>query len=73
MLSALEKAGYALPNNCRAGACGSCPSSISGTLAGIESLRVFLELPMALIHDAGGNSAGAARFYRSASGSVDSA
>jgi ferredoxin len=24
VLSALEKAGYALPNNCRAGACGEC-------------------------------------------------
>jgi CDP-4-dehydro-6-deoxyglucose reductase len=24
VLMALEKAGYALPNNCRAGACGEC-------------------------------------------------
>ena len=24
VLAALEKAGYALPNNCRAGACGEC-------------------------------------------------
>ena len=24
VLSALEKQGYALPNNCRAGACGEC-------------------------------------------------
>ena len=24
VLSALEQAGYALPNNCRAGACGEC-------------------------------------------------
>jgi CDP-4-dehydro-6-deoxyglucose reductase len=24
VLEALEKAGYALPNNCRAGACGEC-------------------------------------------------
>lgn len=42
-------------------------------LSGIESLRVFLELHMALIHDAGGKSAEADRFYRSAAGSVDSA
>ena len=28
VLSALEKAGYALPNNCRAGACGECKIKI---------------------------------------------
>lgn len=28
ILSALEKAGYALPNNCRAGACGECKAKV---------------------------------------------
>lgn len=42
-------------------------------LAGVESLRVFLELHMALIYDAGGKTEDADRFYRSAAGSVDSA
>jgi CDP-4-dehydro-6-deoxyglucose reductase len=28
VLSALEKAGYALPNNCRAGACGECKAKV---------------------------------------------
>jgi tetratricopeptide (TPR) repeat protein len=42
-------------------------------LSGIEGLRVFLELHMALIHDAAGRNADADRFYRSAIGSVDSA
>jgi tetratricopeptide (TPR) repeat protein len=42
-------------------------------LAGVEGLRVFLELHMALIHDAAGNAAEADRFYGSAAGSVDSA
>lgn len=32
VLGALEKAGYALPNNCRAGACGECKTKVlSGT------------------------------------------
>lgn len=30
ILSALEKAGYALPNNCRAGACGECKAKVCG-------------------------------------------
>lgn len=30
VLSALEKAGYALPNNCRAGACGECKVKVVG-------------------------------------------
>jgi tetratricopeptide (TPR) repeat protein len=42
-------------------------------LSGIEGLRVFLELHLALIYDAGGKTAEADRFYRSAAGSVDSA
>ena len=29
VLMALEKAGYALPNNCRAGACGECKVKVS--------------------------------------------
>lgn len=29
VLSALEKAGYALPNNCRAGACGECKVKVT--------------------------------------------
>jgi len=41
-------------------------------LSGIEGLRVFLELHMALLHDAGGRAAEADRFYRSAAGSLDS-
>ena len=28
VLSALERAGYALPNNCRAGACGECKTKV---------------------------------------------
>ena len=32
VLEALEAAGYALPNNCRAGACGECKVKVlSGT------------------------------------------
>jgi len=42
-------------------------------LSGIEGLRVFLELHMALIYDAGGKVADADRFYRAAAGSIDSA
>lgn len=42
-------------------------------LSGIEGLRVFLELHMALIYDAGGKVAEADRFYRAAAGSIDSA
>lgn len=30
ILSALEQGGYALPNNCRAGACGECKVKVSG-------------------------------------------
>ena len=30
VLSALESAGYALSNNCRAGACGECKTKICG-------------------------------------------
>lgn len=30
VLMALEKAGYALPNNCRAGACGECKVKVTG-------------------------------------------
>ena len=30
VLSALERAGYALPNNCRAGACGECKTKVVG-------------------------------------------
>lgn len=30
VLAALEKAGYALPNNCRAGACGECKIKVRG-------------------------------------------
>ena len=29
VLMALEKAGYALPNNCRAGACGECKVKVT--------------------------------------------
>ena len=42
-------------------------------LSGIEGLRVFLELHLALLHDAAGRSAQADQAYRSAIGSVDSA
>jgi CDP-4-dehydro-6-deoxyglucose reductase len=28
VLSALEKAGYIMPNNCRAGACGECKTKV---------------------------------------------
>ncbi len=42
-------------------------------LSGIEGLRVFLELHMALIYDAAGKVAEADRFYSSAAGSADSA
>jgi tetratricopeptide (TPR) repeat protein len=42
-------------------------------LSGIEGLRVFLELHMALIYDAGGRNAEADRFYRQAAGNLDSA
>ena len=28
VLTALERAGYALPNNCRAGACGECKTMV---------------------------------------------
>ncbi|MCP5022151.1 MAG: 2Fe-2S iron-sulfur cluster binding domain-containing protein, partial [bacterium] len=30
VLAALERAGYALPNNCRAGACGECKTRVVG-------------------------------------------
>lgn len=42
-------------------------------LSGIEGLRVFLELHLALINDAGGRNQQADQFYKSAIGSVDSA
>ena len=32
VLAALEKAGYALPNNCRAGACGECKVKVRSGL-----------------------------------------
>ena len=30
VLSALERHGYFLPNNCRAGACGECKTKVCG-------------------------------------------
>ncbi|MBN9406461.1 MAG: 2Fe-2S iron-sulfur cluster binding domain-containing protein [Burkholderiales bacterium] len=46
VLMALEKAGYALPNNCRAGACGECKVKV---LAGEYDQGMVLD--MALSHE----------------------
>jgi tetratricopeptide (TPR) repeat protein len=42
-------------------------------LSGIEGLRVFLELHMALINDAAGKAGEAERYYRAAAGNLESA
>lgn len=43
VLSALEKAGYALPNNCRAGACGECKVKV---LAGAFDQGFILDMAL---------------------------
>ena len=43
VLSALEKAGYALPNNCRAGACGECKIKV---LAGQFDQGMVLDMAL---------------------------
>lgn len=43
VLSALERAGYALPNNCRAGACGECKTKV---LAGSIDQGVVLDMAL---------------------------
>lgn len=43
VLSALEKAGYALPNNCRAGACGECKVKV---LAGQFDQGMVLDMAL---------------------------
>lgn len=43
VLMALEKAGYALPNNCRAGACGECKVKV---LEGQYDQGIFLDMAL---------------------------
>ena len=43
VLMALEKAGYALPNNCRAGACGECKVKV---LAGEYDQGMVLDMAL---------------------------
>ncbi len=43
VLMALEKAGYALPNNCRAGACGECKVKV---LSGQYDQGIVLDMAL---------------------------
>ncbi|MGB8267361.1 MAG: 2Fe-2S iron-sulfur cluster-binding protein [Candidatus Velthaea sp.] len=51
VLAALEKAGYALPNNCRAGACGECRTKV---LDGAFDQGVVLDMALSAADRANG-------------------
>ncbi len=51
VLGALEKAGYALPNNCRAGACGECKVKV---LEGVFDQGMVLDMALSAAERAAG-------------------